>query len=260
MRRLRLLARRPAPQHSLLPGWPLPPWGSLPPPPDHGAEASDPDHGATNTEIVTAGNDDFIDRRSDAMGDDAPDGHAQVRHLDEKPTTPVFTTALRALDTVVRTPPTTRRRGAAVQLRPAGRGLPMPQFFDLDPTVRPVQLSARPADSHPYDFDPASVRIVRANRVQHRDVVLGEVYGHDPAHTAGVSYLAYGCIPYAARPRPIDPACPCELCSQHRADPFTDLTDPIALTVWPRDDLDPVRQLNNADELLVVIPVRRLPA
>ncbi|WP_445517342.1 hypothetical protein [Streptomyces sp. NEAU-174] len=134
----------------------------------------------------------------------------------------------------------------------------MPVFFDLDPTVRPVRLSARPADIHPYDFDQAAVRIVRADRIQHGDVVLGEVYGYDPGHDAGVSYLPYGCIPYAARPRPVDSACPCELCRQHRADPHTYLTDPITLTVWPRQELglDPVRQLNNADELLVVIPAR----
>ncbi|MGG7574170.1 hypothetical protein [Streptomyces sirii] len=136
----------------------------------------------------------------------------------------------------------------------------MPQFFDLDPSVRPVLMSARPGDTHPYDFDPATVRIVRADRVQHGDVLVGEVYGHAPGHAAGVSYLPYGCIPYAARPRPVDPACPCELCSQYRADPFTYLTNPIALTVWPRGDLDPVCQLNNADELLVVIPARQLPA
>ncbi|WP_370418948.1 hypothetical protein AB8O64_10860 [Streptomyces sp. QH1-20] len=129
-------------------------------------------------------------------------------------------------------------------------------FFELDPTVRPVRLSSRPADAHPYDFDPAAVRIVRADRVQRGDVVLGEVDGHDPGRAAGVSYLPYGCLPYAAQPRPVDPACPCELCSQHRADPFTYLTEPIALTVWPRGELglDPVCQLNNADELLVVIP------
>ncbi|NUL27505.1 hypothetical protein [Streptomyces lunaelactis] len=132
----------------------------------------------------------------------------------------------------------------------------MPQFFDLDPTVRPVRLSARPADTHPYDFDPAAVRIVRADRVRHGDVVLGEVYGYDPAHTAEVSYLPYGCVPYAARPRPVDPQCPCELCRQHRADPFTYLTSPMALTVWPREGLDPVCQLNNADEYLVVVPAR----
>lgn len=137
----------------------------------------------------------------------------------------------------------------------------MPQFFDLDPTTRPVRLSARPAGTHPYTFDPAAVRIVRADRVQHGDVVLGEVYGHAPAaNAAGVSYLPYGCIPYGARPRSADPACPCELCSQHRADPFTYLTEPIALTVWPRDGLGPVCQLNNADELLVVIPAHGLPA
>ncbi|MFJ9416654.1 hypothetical protein ACIRPT_21030 [Streptomyces sp. NPDC101227] len=136
----------------------------------------------------------------------------------------------------------------------------MPQFFDLDPTVRPVRLSARPAGTHPYDFDPAAVRIVRADRVQHGDVVLGEVYDHGPAGgAAGVSYLPYGCIPYAARPRPVDPACPCELCRQHRADPHTYLTDPIALAVWPREGLDPVCQLNNADELLVVVPAHQLP-
>lgn len=136
----------------------------------------------------------------------------------------------------------------------------MPQFFDLDPTVRPVRLSVRPVDTHPYDFDPAAVRIVRTDRVRQGDVVLGEVYDFDPHRTAGVSYLPYGCIPYAARPRPVDPACPCELCSQHRADPFTYLTAPIALTVWPREGLDPVCQLNNADELLVVIPAHQLPA
>ncbi|WP_413100848.1 hypothetical protein [Streptomyces sp. Inha503] len=134
----------------------------------------------------------------------------------------------------------------------------MPVFFDLDPTIRPVRLSARPADTHPYDFDQAAVRIVRADRIQHGDVVLGEVYGYDPGHDAGVSYLPYGCVPYAARPRPVDPACPCELCRQHRAAPHTYLTDPIALTVWPRQELglDPVCQLNNADELLVVVPAR----
>ncbi|GAA5070545.1 hypothetical protein [Streptomyces similanensis] len=134
-------------------------------------------------------------------------------------------------------------------------------FVDLDPSVRPVLMSARPANTQPYDFDPAAVRIVRADRVQHGDVVLGEVYGHDPGHTATVSYLPYGCTPYAARPRPVDPTCPCELCRQHRTDPYTYLTDPIALTVWPRPelDLDPVCQLNNADELLLVIPAHRLP-
>ncbi|MFI1012593.1 hypothetical protein [Streptomyces sp. NPDC020965] len=132
----------------------------------------------------------------------------------------------------------------------------MPVFFDLDPSTRPVRLSARPSDTHPYDFDPAAVRIVRAGQVQHGDVVLGEVYDYDPGHSAGVSFLPYGCIPYAARPRPVDPGCPCELCRQHRADPFTYLTDPIALTVWPRDDigLDPVCQVNNRCELLIVIP------
>ncbi|MFG2864690.1 hypothetical protein [Streptomyces sioyaensis] len=136
----------------------------------------------------------------------------------------------------------------------------MPQFFDLDPSVRPVRLSARPADTHPYDFDPAAVRIVRADRVQHGDLVLGEVYDHDPAGGAAeVSYLPYGCIPYAARPRPVDPACPCELCRQHSVDPHTYLTDPIALAVWSREGLDPVCQLNNADELLVVVPAHQLP-
>ncbi|MFB6529866.1 hypothetical protein [Streptomyces sp. NPDC056399] len=130
----------------------------------------------------------------------------------------------------------------------------MPTYFDLDPTMRPVLLSARPAGTHPYDFDPAAVRIVRADRVRRGDVVLGEVYGHDPGHSAGVSYLPYGCVPYAARPRPLDPACPCEMCAAVRSDPFTYLTDPVALTVWPRDGLDPVCQLNNADELLVIVP------
>ncbi|MFP3991050.1 hypothetical protein U9R90_26990 [Streptomyces sp. E11-3] len=138
--------------------------------------------------------------------------------------------------------------------------MPRSVFFELDPTSRPVRLTVRPADSHPYDFDPATVRIVRADRVQHGDVVLGEVYGQDANHPAGVSYLPYGCIPYAARPRPVDPACPCELCRQHRADPYTYLTDPIVLAVWQREGLDPVCQLNNADELLVVIPARQLPA
>ncbi|RZU28233.1 hypothetical protein EV284_6399 [Streptomyces sp. BK022] len=137
----------------------------------------------------------------------------------------------------------------------------MATTFDLDPFTRPVLMSARPNDTHPYEYDPAAVRIVRADRVQHGDVVLGEVYGHDPGHAATVSYLPYGCIPYAARPRPMDPACPCELCQQHRSDPFTYLTEPVALTVWPRDelDLDPVCQLNNADELVMVIPAHRLP-
>ncbi|MER5301385.1 hypothetical protein ABT039_18185 [Streptomyces lasiicapitis] len=123
-----------------------------------------------------------------------------------------------------------------------------------------MRLSARPAGTHPYDFDPAVVRIVRADRVEHGDVVLGDVHDYDPTHAAGVSYLPYGCIPYAARPRPVDPACPCELCRQCRADPLTYLTNPVVLAVWPRRGLDPVCQLNNADELLVVIPVRQLPA
>ncbi|MEE1736471.1 hypothetical protein PUR49_08155 [Streptomyces sp. BE147] len=138
----------------------------------------------------------------------------------------------------------------------------MPQFFDLDPTTRPVLLSARPDGTHPYAFDPATVRITRADCVEHGDIVLGDVYGHDPGHTAAVSYLPYGCLPYAARPRPVDPACPCELCRSRRLDPFTYLTEPIALTVWPRGELglDPVCQVNNADELPVVIPARRLPS
>ncbi|WP_406153042.1 hypothetical protein OG217_05125 [Streptomyces sp. NBC_01023] len=136
----------------------------------------------------------------------------------------------------------------------------MPQFFDLDPTVRPVRLSARPDDAHPYAFDPAAVRIVRVDQVRQGDVVLGEVYDYDPQRTAEVSYLPYGCIPFTARPRPVDPQCPCELCRQHRADPFTYLTSPVVLTVWPRGDLDPVCQLNNTDELLIVIPAHQLPA
>ncbi|MGW1275562.1 hypothetical protein ACWD4V_01205 [Streptomyces tsukubensis] len=130
----------------------------------------------------------------------------------------------------------------------------MPQFFDLDPTVRPVRLADRPAGTHPYDFDPSAVRIVRADQVQHGDVVLGEVYGYDPGHSAQVSYLPYGCVPFDARPRSVDPKCPCELCRQHRADPYTYLTHPVALTVWERRGLDPVCQLNNADELMVIVP------
>ncbi|MET9776226.1 hypothetical protein ABZ023_18530 [Streptomyces sp. NPDC006367] len=136
-----------------------------------------------------------------------------------------------------------------------------PVFFDLDPTTRPVRLTARPDGTQPYAFDPAHVRIVRADRIERGDVVLGEAYNSGPGDRAAeVSYLPYGCTPYEAAPRSVDPACPCELCRQHRSDPHTYLTDPIALTVWERRelDLDPVCQLNNADELLVIVPARRL--
>ncbi|WP_435060223.1 hypothetical protein [Streptomyces sp. bgisy060] len=131
----------------------------------------------------------------------------------------------------------------------------MIQFFDLDPATRPVRLSTRPAGTHPYDFDAGAVRIVRADQVKAGDVVLGEVYGHTPGgRAAGVGYLPYGCAPYSATPRPLDRRCPCEMCHEVVADPFTYLTEPVVLTVWQRDGLDPVCQINNADELLVVVP------
>ncbi|MER6109297.1 hypothetical protein [Streptomyces hirsutus] len=153
---------------------------------------------------------------------------------------------------------------AGEEARPAAGKRPCnagPVFFDLDPTTRPVRLEDRPDGTHPYAFDPAHVRIVRADRIERGDVVLGEAYDSGPGdRAAGISYLPYGCIPYQAAPRPMDSACPCELCRQHRNDPHTYLTDPVVLTVWERRelDLDPVCQLNNADELLVVIPARRL--
>ncbi|MEW1700774.1 hypothetical protein ACIQCR_16825 [Streptomyces sp. NPDC093249] len=129
-------------------------------------------------------------------------------------------------------------------------------FFDLDPTTRPVVMSARPDNTHPFDFDPATVRIVRSDEVRRGDVVLGEVYDFDPGHSATVSYLPYGCLPYDARPRPLDPRCPCMLCHDVVWDPYTYLTDPIVLTVWQRDGLAPVCQINNGDELVLVIPAR----
>ncbi|MFD3514840.1 hypothetical protein [Streptomyces sp. NPDC058657] len=136
--------------------------------------------------------------------------------------------------------------------------MPRPVFFDLDPTIRPVLLEARPDDAHPYDFDPATVRIVRGDQVQRGDVVLGDVFGVDGNRLAQVSYLPYGCIPYRAAPRPMDRTCPCELCF-YRTDPYGRLTQPIALTVWQRRALDPVCELVNADELMAIIPAAWAP-
>ncbi|MGY4988894.1 hypothetical protein [Streptomyces nigrescens] len=77
------------------------------------------------------------------------------------------------------------------------------QFF-------PVIVTGHPAGDTPFLFDPAAVRIARANEVGKGDLVLGQ--GAALGSTVALEESEYFDTPYWARPSAFDPTCQCGAC------------------------------------------------